>query len=562
MSVLIATKVKDAEIWLSRFITQVEQFEGNIDRIVAMYGKSRDKTFPLLDHWRHTSKHNVEIYSDPPREDIYEIPHGARLTHIKKDIQKRLKASAADYYLNLDCDLVRMPPDLIPRLMAHDVDLIAAMTWTEGRPRPIFFDTYEYRMDGCQFHPINPPGFEAKDIFNVDSVSTCYLAKSEVELAGTYSNPYPHIPFCKTLRDQGYKIWVDPQTHVYHIDLLKLGIGRAPLPIKLSMAPYIDAKGSKFTTEQVMASLHHLDRLNYDMNLLTSRPEWIEPAYQWLRERPLITASYKVHPDEYEFLPYSIASIYDHVDIIQIATGPIALRERTFKDRKLKLEDPEGKIQRIHRNWRDKQEIQATLLEKCRSKWMLFIDGDEVIEGMDVLRDYCAEHPDGDKVYARPGKFLNFWHDFQHIAYSLNPLSPWAATGTPHAFLIHRDIPGLNFGMFHTIPIDGFGLPVHSDEPSGRSRRDILDKVTVYHFGNAKRKKPMRDKLNFEKERGIGYLGEVNEDPWFTGDMSPDMVLEEYPGTYPEALLDHPRLNQRLIEITAIKPLYKFRRIS
>jgi len=565
MSVMIGTKVKDGETWLPRFISQVENLDGDILKIVAMYGKSRDRSFALLDHWRNTSKHDVEIYADPylhPPER-----HGAFLAKVKRDLQTILKESGAQYFLNLDCDLVRLPPSLIPRLMRHDKDIIASMIWTENRSPPTFFDTYVFRLDGCKFHPYNPPGMNASEPIAVDSVSTCYLAKSEVELAGTYRNPHPHIGFGQSLRDQGYQVWIDPTTHVAHIDLEKLGITRDILPIPMSFAPYIDAKGVKYNPEQIGATMYHVMRTQYDIHLLQTEPEVIEPAYQFLRNRPLITASYKVHPHEYEILPYSIGSIYPYVDLIDIITGPIELREDTYPQslfraggipaKELDLEDPDGKIRIIYKTWRDKQEIQHKLLEICRSKWMLFIDGDEIIHGMDKLRAFCEEHPDGTKDYARPERFLNFWHDFHNVAYSLNPISPWAQFGVPHAFLIHRDIAGLNFGMFHTIPTDGFGLPVHSDE-GDREKKEVLDGVQVFHLGNAKDSKAMRDKLTFEKNRGIGYEREVKDDPWFTGKLPPDMVIQEYDGDYPDILKSHPRFGKRTVKVTRTKPHYEF----
>jgi len=191
MSTFVATKVKDAAQWLPRFITQVEQLEGDIEKIVVMYAESRDTSFMLLKHWQDTSKHRVEIYADPyiPHDER----HGALLTRVKQDIQKLLAKSSAEYYLNLDCDLVKIPPDLIPKLMAADKDIIASMVWTEGRDVPTFFDTYIFRTKGSRFYPFNPPGMGEKEPFEVDSMSTCYLAKKEVELAGVYKNPYPHV---------------------------------------------------------------------------------------------------------------------------------------------------------------------------------------------------------------------------------------------------------------------------------------------------------------------------------------------------------------------------------
>jgi len=306
----------------------------------------------------------------------------------------------------------------------------------------------------------------------------------------------------------------------------------------------------------------------YRMKQIQSRPLVAGGGETWLKSRSLITASYKVHEKELDWLPYSIASIYEYVDCIDIATGPIKLRQKDYdtisETTKLadiiKEFDYDNKIKVYHGFWKDKQEIQNKLLEVCTSKWMLFIDADEVIQGMDKVRRFAEEHPDGTKIYARPSRFFNFWHDFKHIAYSLNPISPWAQYGLPHPFLIHRDIPGLNFGAFHTIPTDGFGQPVHSED--NPDRKQLLGDVNVYHFGSVKSKEDMQSKLTFEKVRGVAYAHEVADDPWFSGKMPPDMVLEDYTFSYPPVLHGHKDIGRTRIRVTQSKPHYEFEEVE
>ena len=565
MSVMIGTKVKDAETWLPRFISQVEQLEGDIQKIVVMFSPSQDASFSYLKHWQETSKHLVEIYNDPylpPSER-----HGATLARVKQDIQKILKESGAEYYLNLDCDLVSLPKDLIPMLMKEKKDLIAGMTWTEGREIPTFFDTYVYRMDKARFHPFNPPGLNREEPFKVDSVSTCYLARTEVELAGEYLNPYPHIFFCNDLIKKGYEVWVHPKVHAVHIDLEKLGIMHQPLPHELSMSPFIDDKGLKWSPQQVSAQDYHIKRLLYMADQMTKQPNAIAPSLAFLNSRPLITASYKVF-NEAEYIEYSLESIYPYVDRIDIAEGGIKLRGgQPSTDNTVELiqkfPDPEHKIRLFRKQWENKEEIQAKLLELCTSKWMLFIDADEVVSGMDDLRRFCEANQNGLLQYARPSRFLNFWHDFGHIAYSLNPASPWSQVGLPHPFLIHRDIPGLNFNTFHTIPTDGFGVPVATDTPYSQIGKTVLDSVNVYHFGSVKSAYNVVSKLEFEKARGINYNIEVKNDAWLTGSMEPDFVIDDYDQRLlPELMRKHPKYGKLNIRVTQTIPNFKFEAID
>jgi len=564
MSTLVATKVKEGELWLPRFISQVEQLEGDILKVVVMYGASRDKSYSYLKHWQEISQHEIEIYKDPylpPGER-----HGAFLTRVKQDIQKLLEESGADYYFNVDCDLVGIPPYSIPHLIEKDKDLIAGMTWIEGRQTRTFFDTYEYRMDGCRFHPYNPPGAERIEPFTVDSVSTYYLAKTPVELAGVYKNPYPHIPFCKDLRDKGYSIWVDPTIGAFHYDLEAIGQLHQPLPIPLSAAPFIDDKGMKWDGSVIGALQFHKAKLEYDIKLLEREDMSYLNGLVFTRSRPLITASYKVGPDDYEWLKYSFRSIAPYVDRIDIATGPVKLRKDEPGPEKaiLPLLDRYGehmdKIRVFDRVWESKEEIQAKLLEVCQSKWMFFIDADEIYteSAMQAIRAFCEEHPNGSMVYARPKRFWNFWGDFKHVAWSMNPLSPFGEFAVPHPMLLHRDIPGLSF-PFHTVPQDGFGTPFTTQEKAYPGRIAVIDEVEVYHFGNAKDVGDLEAKRDYYKARGDAN---VYEECFFTGEMPVDMVIANAPPLrqWPAVLRDHPRWKEKSrIRITRRRPSFKFR---
>lgn len=553
MSTLIATKVKDAEIWLPRFINEVESLEGDVEKIVVMYGDCPDKSYSYLLRWQETSKHTIEIYHDPyiPPDER----HGAMLARVKQDIQKILEKSTADYYLNLDCDLVQIQRDCIPRLIEQDKDLIAGMVWTEGRLKPTFFDTYIFRKDGARFHPLLPPGLFKEEPFMVDSVSTFYLAKREVELAGEYSNPYPHLPFCSDLRNKGYGVWVHPQVHSVHVDLEKLGIMHQPLPVQASMSPYVDCYSMTYSPQQMGAIVHDAKVNEYAYVTASLEDEGFLKSYaktrEWLNRRPLLTACYKYY-DEAELLPLSIASIYEYVDRILIASGSVKLREKQSKPDITEELDYDHKVKVIHRDqWDSKEQIQGELLKNTVSKWMLYVDADEIIEGMNLLRGWAVNNPD--KIYARPETFLNYVGDLHHIAYSLNPQSPWYRFGVPHDFLINRDIAGLNFG-FHTRAMDGFGKPLYGDFPVDRDRKAVLDGVKVHHLGNALDKERIESKLKYYTLRGDA---KVYESQILEGKYESDMVVERYGEKQPKLLENHPLHGKELIKVVKTKPNYE-----
>ncbi len=569
---MVASKIKDAEIWLSRFINCVENLEGDIKRVVAIYGESRDETFALLKHWQNTSHHKIEIYAEPylPEEERF----GWSLARIKRDVQELLRTGTEEYYLNLDCDLVQLPKDLIPRLMARDKDTIAPMIWTENRKQKTFFDVYVFRKDGCMFHPYEPPGLGATEPFIVDAVSTCYLAKRGVELAGVYANPYPPIMFYEGLRQKGYRTWVDPSVDVYHVDLEAYGILHQPQPHPFSYVPFIKCTGEKVAAPGVGAARFQLDRDNYNQWVKENLPDQHEAVKAWLDSRPLITASVKVFNSAL-FLKEFLTGLYPWVDKIDIVEGAVKTRlheanaDGSSKDETIKIirefPDSDKKITLITGKWQSKEHAQSKLLEMCVGKYMLFIDSDEFLttDAWQKVRRFAQENTDGKMVYARPKQFLHFFHDWKHVAYSVNPLSPWFQFGVPHPWLIWRDVPGLNFSSFHTLPMDGFGYGLWSDCAQYRGRQTVLDDVQVYHFGNAIGNEAMKGKLTYEYTRG-GKKDDVGSDMFFTGIMPPDMVLENYTGEggYPLELMGHSEKDLKRIEVTATRPVYKFESVS
>ena len=569
MSVMIGVKVKDCELWLPRFLNQLDNLTDPVSRVVFMYAESKDKTYAILQHWRRTTKHKVEVYRDPYL--TVGARHGYALAKIKQDLQRIFLAGKEQYLLSLDCDLVKFPANLISALISCGVDVVAPMVWTENRDVPTFFDTYEFRKDGCMFHGYKPPGLVATEKFAVDSVGTCVLKTREAELHGKYSNPYPNIPFCRSLKEQGFQIWVDPAVDVYHVDLEHYGILHYPLNHPYSNVGFIKNNNDKVNGEQFQAERFDHDRQSYETWFSKTYPSESKAIRDQWNTRPLITACYKVF-NEASFLPYSLRSIYPYVDRIDVIEGAIKELHHTANldgsstDDTVKIikefPDPQHKIRLIQGKWHNREEMQTKLLEICDSKWILFIDGDEVSDSKSMrnMRRFCEANQDGKIVYARPTRFYNFWHDFKHIAYSLNPLSPWAQFGLPHAFLIWRDIPGLNFAQLHTIPMDGFGVPVSLDDPSYRKHQAVLNNVFMYHFGNAKGTVNMKAKLLTGHARLLG--DNTKDDPWFSGEMPVDMVLERFTGKLPTLLRNHPEYGKQQIRITETKPAYKFKRLA
>lgn len=121
----------------------------------------------------------------------------------------------SDYVLFLPCD-IHYKPDLLQRLIAHDVDVVAPLVWSEG----VFYDTWAVGKDGQYFHKFTPE--EAKQMFGeglteMDTVGGVVLIKASVLRSGCrYTSTEVDRGLCNMAKSKGFRVWLDSSTHVYH----------------------------------------------------------------------------------------------------------------------------------------------------------------------------------------------------------------------------------------------------------------------------------------------------------------------------------------------------------
>lgn len=225
MSTVICTPVKDCQLWLQRYLQQLDKLEAT--RIIFSYGQSKDATLDLLKKWSEVTEHAVEVYREPLMKNA---PSSAAIGAIYRQFQEKVEDE--EYVLLGDSDIMQMPPTLIDTLIAHDKDIIAPYVWTlfHDSPHQLFYDTYVFRYNGLRFHPFRPPLNDGAP-FQLDSVGTCILVKNEPFKATPYPLRWPHMKFCNESREKGYEVWADPSTVIYHLDPARFNIQHEQLEI-------------------------------------------------------------------------------------------------------------------------------------------------------------------------------------------------------------------------------------------------------------------------------------------------------------------------------------------
>jgi len=248
VSTLVGVPVKNGGFWLPKFLTDLEQLE-DVSRVVFLYGKSDDSTLAILKDYKVGSKHKISIYNEPPLQKAYSAH---QIGKIYEDFQELLQNGKESHFLLIDCDITSFPPDLITRLKKHDKDIIAPYVWTHGHVPDKFFDIYCFRVDGCRFHPFNPP--QPDKPMQVQSVGSCYLAKRAAFAFTPYGNR-PHISFCAKAMEMGFEVWADPTTKIYHVFVEQLGLTRqypeAMEGLPPDISPFIKNDGSKIPPDQM-----------------------------------------------------------------------------------------------------------------------------------------------------------------------------------------------------------------------------------------------------------------------------------------------------------------------
>jgi hypothetical protein len=231
---MIGTMVKNSALFLPDYFNIIRSLSYPKDklRIVFIYGHSPDNTLNLIKDFSKEGIVEVECYEEP-RDKMLKLGGAQLAASIYKEWQMLLEE---DYFLLLDSDLIKVPEDLLERLIALNEDIVAPYPWCEGYTH--FYDSFIWRKDNRRFHPIAPYGMGHDVPIEVDSVGTCFLAKKKVFKEVEINNPYPNLSFSFNARRYGYRVIGCPHIHVLHKDVAKLGLLHYPLSPSFGGYPY------------------------------------------------------------------------------------------------------------------------------------------------------------------------------------------------------------------------------------------------------------------------------------------------------------------------------------
>jgi hypothetical protein len=219
--VVVCSLVRDGMEYLSSYRCQLESQRldaGDSWRLCILEGDSRDGSYEYLERWAR----------EDPRVTIGRMHVGAasgiddraarwaRVGNACFDLIPR--DSKHTHLLWLESDLC-FPPELLRRLLAHRVDIVAPMIFLGG----LFYDTWGFRDErGCRWtnEPPYHPSFRPWRLVEMGSVGSCVLFRREILDAGVrFRGPYADgllVGMCHDARTKGFHVFADTATAILH----------------------------------------------------------------------------------------------------------------------------------------------------------------------------------------------------------------------------------------------------------------------------------------------------------------------------------------------------------
>ena len=188
-------------------------------RLIVVEGDSTDGTAAAVKEWADKEKRLSVVMCNLGAPKYGSVIDPNRFRVLATVFNAGLDAvdlAWSDYVLVLPCD-VHYEPDLLDRLMAHNLDIVAPFFWGPGGAW--FYDTWGFSRDGAQFSNFPRtalPNYEGPIL--MDTIGGVTLIRADVLRAGVrYSMQDVDRGLCRDARAHGFTVWADPTTHVRHL---------------------------------------------------------------------------------------------------------------------------------------------------------------------------------------------------------------------------------------------------------------------------------------------------------------------------------------------------------
>jgi len=222
-NLVVVSAVRDGELQLDEYRRRVAELEwkGN-KRVCVCEGDSLDHTWAELVKWAAESSGAVKVV----KLDLGMPRYGSVVNRDRFIVLARVFNRALDLVDWEWADWVLFVPfeieyhkGLAMRLAKHNVDMISPLTWAGS----LFYDTWAMTERGMptlawgNFTWDYAQTYLGKNLIEMDRIGGTVLMKADVLRAGCrYTEEEVDRGLSRCARQKGYRLWVDPTTHVYH----------------------------------------------------------------------------------------------------------------------------------------------------------------------------------------------------------------------------------------------------------------------------------------------------------------------------------------------------------
>jgi hypothetical protein len=222
--VTVVSPFRDCGAAVPSYVQRVLNLDYSPDalRFVAVEGDSVDDTTERLQTWFLQDERVSLVECDTGKPRYGSVVHPERFRVLAQVLNAGLDAvdlEWSDFVLVLPSDIL-FAPDLVRRLVAHDVDLVSPLTWTGGPYGLRFYDLWALSQHDRFFGPfayVEKERLFGTELTEMTTIGGTLLMGVDVLRAGIrYTPEQVDRGLCYAARAAGFRCWLDPMADVEH----------------------------------------------------------------------------------------------------------------------------------------------------------------------------------------------------------------------------------------------------------------------------------------------------------------------------------------------------------
>lgn len=219
-NITICTPARDAAGLIARYRAQIAALVWPQERLRVLIceGDSQDDTAALLHAWAAEDSRVMVVHCTtgmPHYPSVVDAQRFALLARVFNTALAAVDLDWSDCVLFLPVD-IRYDPDMLARLVQHNVDLIAPLVFQDGA----FYDIWAFSRGGRDFAAFSMSDTErlcGRELLRMDTIGGTVLLRAAVLQAGIrYTATEVDRGLSKAARAQGFSVWCDPTVWVEH----------------------------------------------------------------------------------------------------------------------------------------------------------------------------------------------------------------------------------------------------------------------------------------------------------------------------------------------------------